>query len=513
MPPDREALTGTATMGEVIVRCIRRFGDRAAFETEDGETTYRRLGELTARALGALAALGVPAGTPVAQRTSNRPEAFAVQTAAYLAGHPSLMVHPKASDADLRSILDQAGAGLLVVDPDAAAPDVGATPVVAHGPGGGPDDLWSVTAEERPLAARPGADDLARLSATGGTTGRPKIVMLSHRSMVAATLLAAAEMEWPSGPRFLVVTPISHAGGTLVPTVLLRGGTVVLRDRFDAATFLDLVRAERVNSTFLVPTMLGRLLDGLDGSPADVPSLEHLLYGGSPVSPERLIDALAAFGPVLTQSYGQAEAPNTISVLKRAEHRPDRPDLLRSCGLPYAGVRVTVRDDADGEVPAGEVGEVCVRGPQVMDGYVGLPNETAAALRGGWLRTGDVGFLGPEAHLTLVARSRDVIVTGGFNVYPSEVEDAIAAQPGVLGCVVVGVPDEAWGEAVTAVVVRRDESVTADGLAAAVRERKGPLHVPKRVEFVESLPLTALGKPDRAAVRATFWTDADRAIH
>jgi fatty-acyl-CoA synthase len=295
--------------------------------------------------------------------------------------------------------------------------------------------------------------------------------------------------------------------------VFLRGGTILLRDAFDPTSFLDTVRRERVDATFVVPTMLARLLDTLDGAPADVPGLELLLYGGAPISVERLEQALAAFGPVLVQSYGQAEAPNTIAVLKRAEHRSDRPDLLRSCGLPYAGVVVSIRGSEDEEVPPGEVGEVCIRGPQVMTGYLGRPEETSSALRGGWLRTGDVGFLGPGGHLTLVARSRDVIVTGGFNVYPGDVEVVLDSHPGVASCVVVGVPDDTWGEAVTAVVVRRDAAVTAGELAALVRERKGPLHVPKRVEFVDALPLTMLGKPDRQRVREEFWAGSERGIH
>jgi acyl-CoA synthetase (AMP-forming)/AMP-acid ligase II len=337
--------------------------------------------------------------------------------------------------------------------------------------------------------------------------------MLSHAAMVAATLLAAGEMQWPSMPRFLVTTPISHAGGTLVPTVLLLGGTVVLREGFDASTFLDTIRSGRIDSTFVVPTMLGRLLDELDGARADVPSLEQMLYGGAPISLERQLAALQAFGPVLVQSYGQAEAPNTIAVLKREEHLADRPDLLRSCGLPYASVRVTIRDALDGEVADGEAGEVCVRGPQLMTGYLGLPEETALALRGGWLRTGDVGFLGPEGHLTLVGRSRDVIVTGGFNVYPNDIEVVLQAHPAVAECVVVGVPDDTWGEAVVAVVVRRNASATAEELTALVRERKGPMHAPKRIEFVDALPVTELGKPDRQRVRGRFWEGADRQIH
>jgi fatty-acyl-CoA synthase len=223
-----------------------------------------------------------------------------------------------------------------------------------------------------------------------------------------------------------------------------------------------------------------------------------LLYGGAPMPVPAIEGALAALGPVLVQSYGQAEAPNTIAVHTRDEHRPE---LLGSCGLPYSAVEVAILDDGGAPVAQGEVGEVCVRGPQVMQGYLGHPELTAETLRGGWLHTGDVGYLVPSGHLFLVARQRDVIITGGFNVYPGDVEQVLMSHPGVRECVVVGVPDPTWGEAVTAVVVS-DEPIDVAELSSLVREQKGPLYVPKRIEFVDELPITALGKPDRRAVRA-----------
>jgi fatty-acyl-CoA synthase len=517
---DRAALTGGATMGEVILRATRRYTTRPAFVAAGRACTYGELSVLIARARAALAALGLAPGTVVAQLTGNRPEPFALQAAAYLAGHPSLMLHPKTSRADLIAIMRDSQARLLIVDADGPLATAEAIAEirrecpeltqVAHGPGSALPDVWTTTADlDHRSAADVEPDSLARLAYTGGTTGRPKAVALTHRAMVAATGLAAAEMDWPERIRFLVATPISHAGGTLVPSVLLRGGTVHFTDRFEPTGFLDQIRREEITATFAVPTMITRLVESVRAAPdGPPPSLQMLLYGGAPMPPPAIEAALAAFGPVLVQSYGQAEAPNTIAVLTRDEHRPE---LLGSCGLPYSAVQVAILDDDGALVAQGEVGEVCVRGPQVMQGYLGHPELTAEALRGGWLHTGDVGYLAPSGHLFLVARQRDVIITGGFNVYPGDVEQVLMSHPGVRECVVVGVPDPTWGEAVTAVVVPA-RPVDAVELGNLVRAQKGPVYVPKRIEFADELPLTALGKPDRHAVRARLSPAGDPAV-
>lgn len=510
----RQAAAG-ATMGELIVHALRRSPAQAAFVTATGTITYDQLDEMITAGTRALSNLGIAPEATVAQLVANRPEAFALQAAAYLTGHPSLMLHPATSRDDLAAVLRDAGAQLLAVDGGgpiaAAAEEIAASVrglIIATHDDGPLPALWRAAGGSGDVSVAVSADSIARLSYTGGTTGRPKGVVLSHRAMVAATVLAAAELEWPAELRFLVATPISHAGGTLVPSVLLKGGTVHLAERFEAARFIEQIRGERITATFVVPTMIGKLLDALAGRRADLSSLGMLLYGGAPMPADRVRAALRAFGPVLVQSYGQAEAPNTISLLKRAEHRPD---TLASCGLPYAGVTVSIRDQSGAEVPDGSVGEVCVRGPQLMDGYLGLPDLTAETLRGGWLHTGDLGYRGPDGHLFLVARERDVIITGGFNVYPADVERVLLSQPGVRECVVVGVPDETWGEAVTALVVT-DGSVSPEQLRALVRERKGPVLTPKFIRIVEALPLTPLGKPDRRQIRDGFWAAEPRSI-
>ncbi|MGD9996405.1 MAG: AMP-binding protein [Ilumatobacteraceae bacterium] len=236
----------------------------------------------------------------------------------------------------------------------------------------------------------------------------------------------------------------------------------------------------------------------LAGAGWSLPGLQMLLYGAASITPSRLSQSIEVFGPVLNQSYGQTEAPNTITLLTADEHRPRR---LGSSGLPYAGVSVAILDEDGHPLPPGEIGEICVRGPQVMTGYLDQPDATALALRDGWLWTGDRGHVDDEGYVYHAGRSKDMIISGGYNIYPGEIEAVLDAQPGVVQSVVIGVPDEHWGEAVKALVVCRTGAVEEAALRAAVRHAKGSIHVPKSFEFVEALPLTPLGKPDRALIR------------
>ena len=231
--------------------------------------------------------------------------------------------------------------------------------------------------------------------------------------------------------------------------------------------------------------------------------MKTIFYGAAPMLPARLAEGLEVFGPVFMQLYGQSEAPTCIAWLGRQQHDLRQPQRLASCGVPFADIDVALLDAQMQPVAAGDVGEICVRGPHVMAGYWQRPEETAAALAGGWLHTGDMGRMDPDGYLYIVDRKKDVIISGGFNVYPREVEDVIAALPGVALVAVVGVADERWGEAVTALIVPRPGAVIdADAVIAEVRARKGAMQAPKSVRVVEKLPMTALGKIDKRALRA-----------
>ncbi len=511
------------TVGHLIVRAIERGGERVAFVHGERTITYRQLGERLSGLVQALQARGLSRGDAVATLSGNRPEAFVAGSAANLMGLRATAMHPLGSEDDHAWILQDAGITTLFVDPDgfadrarALAARVPGLRLLSLGPGDLADDILAEAAcfAPRPLAPQGHVDDVCGLTYTGGTSGRPKGVMSTHRVRVTMALSELAEWDWPGETRFLAMTPITHAAGAVILPVLLRCGTVVIAQGFDPGRFFELVARHRITMTFLVPTMIYRLLDDPGLAHADLSSLEVAVYGAAPMAPARLAEAIRRIGPVFMQLYGQSEAPNAITVLRRHEHDPARhPGRLASCGRPIGPIQVALLDDDGREVAAGEVGEICVRGPLVMHGYWNRPDETAAALRHGWLHTGDLARRDAEGFLYIVDRSKDMIISGGFNVFPREVEDVLSAHPAVAAAGVIGVPDETWGEAVKAVVVLKPGAqASAAELIALVREHKGPVHAPKSVDFVDALPVTGLGKPDKKALRARYWGGQARAV-
>jgi fatty-acyl-CoA synthase len=309
------------------------------------------------------------------------------------------------------------------------------------------------------------------------------------------------------------VAPISHAAGMLIMPALLSGGTVILQRRFEPGAWLQAIHAERANVGLLVPTMIYALLDHPELERFDLSSLRTVMYGASPITPARLAEAIERIGPVFCQLYGQTESVGQGTSLWRAEHDASDLHRLASCGREMPFSRVTVLDDEGQPAPDGTPGELCIQGPSVMQGYWKQPQLTESALAGGWLHTGDVGIRDDEGLFYLVDRRKDMIVSGGFNVFPREVEDVLADHPALSAAAVIGVPDEKWGEAVKAVVVLRPGArVDPAELIELVRERKGPVSAPKTVDFVESLPLTPVGKADKKALRARYWEGRDRRI-
>lgn len=517
------------TLADLYARALKRYASRHAIADRREQLTYRELASRAAAFASALETSGIRRGDGIAQLSSNRIDAVALLIAAFMLGLRYTPLHPRGARADHEFILADAAIRAVVVD---AAAFPNAVPT-AHdsglaGDGSEPRQLFtfeptpgciSLTTAARaaprgPLRPQARAEDIAAIFYTGGTTGRPKGAVHRHRSLIANTLIELAEFEWPDPLRFLAVTPISHAAFAFLLPTFLRGGTVFLREEFSPAAFLADVQAHSITSTFLVPTMINALLDTPQLEAADVSSLQVIVYGASPMAPARLRQALERFGPIFMQLYGQTEAPNAVCVLRRADHRPDAPERLGSCGLPVTGLDVRLLDGDGREVAGGEVGEICVRGPLVMDSYWNRPEETANALAGGWLHTGDLARADAAGFLTIVDRTKDMIISGGFNVYPREVEDALTAHPAVSQAVVIGVPHPKWGEAVMAYVVRSaGNDVSEQDLMAHVRALKGAVYSPKRIEFVMALPVTPLGKLDRKALRAPHWKLADRQVN
>ena len=363
-------------------------------------------------------------------------------------------------------------------------------------------------------------DDVVILSSTGGTTGAPKGVMNTHRSTQTFCAHFMIGCPYPAGvkPVNLAAAPITHTAGLLALPCTARGGTVVVLTKPDPAQLLGAIQKYRVTELFLPPTVIYRLLDIPDlRTKADFSSLEYFLYGAAPMSVEKLKLAIDVFGPVMMGGYGQTEAPTSISFLTPGEHfvsgelAPD--ERLASVGRPNPLVRVEIMNGLDEILGPGETGEICVRGDLVMKGYYKAPEQTAATIVDGWLHTGDIGHLDSDGYLHITDRKKDMIISGGFNVYPSEVEQVIWSHPAVQDCAVIGVPDAQWGEAVKAVVeLNAGQRVSADELIALCKDRLGSVKAPKTVEFVDSLPRSPVGKVLKKDLRATYWQGVDRKI-
>jgi acyl-CoA synthetase (AMP-forming)/AMP-acid ligase II len=311
---------------------------------------------------------------------------------------------------------------------------------------------------------------------------------------------------------------MTHTAGMLAVPCTARGGTVIVLTKPDPALLLDAIAKHKVTEFFLPPTVIYRLLDIPDlGKKADFSSLKCLLYGAAPMSVEKLKQALEIFGPVMMGGYGQTECPASIAFLPPDEHfvngRVASDARLSSVGRPSPLIRVEILNDANEILVPGETGEICVRGDLVMKGYYKAPGKTAETIVDGWLHTGDVGHIDAEGYLHITDRKKDMIISGGFNVYPSEVEQVIWSHPAVQDCAVIGVPDADWGEAVKAVVeLNSGQMVSAGELTALCKEKLGSVKTPKTIEFVTELPRSPVGKVLKKDLRQPYWQHAGRRI-
>ena len=362
-------------------------------------------------------------------------------------------------------------------------------------------------------------DRLVGLVPTGGTTGPAKGVRVS--SLAWGTFVEMAAHYWHVEgiePVCLTTAPLSHAAGVVAFALTTLGTTNVILPKFDALEVLRSIEQHRVTHLFLPPTALYALLAHPDLNKYDYSRLRVLLLAASPVSPDRVQRAVEVFGPCICQSYGQTEAPMLMTFLDQktvaAAAASDHPERLRSCGQATYAVRLAIMDDAGHLLPPNQTGEIVARGSLVTPGYHHLPEATAEIRTHGWHHTGDVGYRDTDGFFYIVDRKKDMIITGGFNVYCAEVESAIMALPEVYECAVIGVPHEKWGEAVKAVVALRPNSaLTEDQIIAHCKSKLGGVKTPKSVEFRPEIPKTAAAKIDRKSLRAPYWQNADRAVH
>ena len=514
--------------GHLLVHALKRHKDKPVLHIEGRSLTGQDLADRMSCFISALREVGVGQGSAVGLLALNRPEVLVSIGAGQLLGLRRTALHPLGSLDDHAYVLADAGVETLIVDPlfaeraQALLERVDSLKqVLTFGPSEVGADITALTDRQSPEPLVPlelDADAVVGITYTGGTTGKPKGVIGTTGSIATMTTIQLAEWEWPQEPRFLMCTPLSHAGAAFFLPTLMAGGSMVVLPRFDPAEVLETIEKHRINSTMLVPSMLYALMDHPDSHTRDLSSLETIYYGAAAINPTRLGEAVERFGPIFAQYYGQSEAPMVITYFPKQDHLDS--SKLASCGRPSAFLRTALLGEDDTPVPVGDPGEICVAGPLLAAGYWNLPEETAATFRDGWLRTGDVAREDEDGFWYIVDRTKDMIVTGGFNVFPREVEDVVAEHPAVAQVGVIGVPDDKWGEAVAAIVVPREghalddqarDRITAE-IQASVKERKGSVHAPKQVHFVEALPLTGLGKPDKKALRQQFWEGRDRAV-
>ncbi|CAN7621560.1 AMP-binding protein [Variovorax sp. LjRoot175] len=480
-------------------RALQRDPDKTAL-THLGEAgtrrhTHAQLVKGVALHAAALAKLGIGRGDRVALLAPNSDRLVRAILACWWLGAVACPLNIRWSTPELAHALQDSETSLLLVDETLAA----------LAPAGGPallrlDSLEEEGARLDPLAdTRTGGDALAAILYTGGTTGRSKGVMLSHANFWTASIARAAELNNAPDSVSLLVAPLFHVAGLgRLVGQLIAGGHCVTMAQFRPASVIEAIAEHRIGDIIVVPTMLQALLEDPSFAPERVRSLNRIAFGAAPMPPDLLDRALAAWPHVeFFQAYGLTETAGAVCINLPANHRPEARALgrLNSVGRAGLGAEIIVADESGRELPRGEVGEVLARGPMIMQGYWRNPEATATALRDGWLHTGDAGRMLPDGHLFIVDRLKDMIITGGENVYCAEVEAALRSHPQVLHAAVIGLPDARWGEAVhAAVVMAGDAGASADELRAWCRERLAGYKCPRGISFLRELPLSAAGK-------------------
>jgi fatty-acyl-CoA synthase len=500
-----------STPSRLAIGMLKRQAERVVLQDAQGRWTGRATLDCIAAIQFALVRAGCVAGSRIAVLAGNRPETWCAGVAAQALGLNITWLHPLGALSAHVHQIEDFEPGVVIID-SARYPDFAhalcasfsdRVRFLSFGSSEiGEDLLDRAAAGSRSVIDVTVPSQIAQVNYTGGTTGRAKGAWRTNAALAASAVGVLADFELPRQPSYLAIGPISHVTGAKILPTLLRGGRVVMVDHYDPGLVCETIDRERIDTTLLVPTMIYGLLDSPAIEQHDLSSLELILYGALPMSATRLEQGLARLGPVFAQLYGQTEC-YPIAVLPREDHDPSDPARLSACGYASNSCWIELLDGDSKPVPEGEAGEICVRSPYAMGGYWKQPELTAATLAQGWLHTGDVGRFDEDGRLYIVDRIKDLIISGGFNVYPREVEDALAAIPGVAMAAVFGVPDPKWGEAVVATVVATPGAVLEpSAIIAATKIACGSHQAPKQVRVMDALPLTAAGKIDKKQLKA-----------
>ncbi|MFD7407822.1 class I adenylate-forming enzyme family protein [Streptomyces sp. NPDC059866] len=492
---------------DLVRGAAARCGGRTAVTGHGRRISFSELDDRVGRLGAALRALGLAPGDRVALLAANEPEYLEIQAACLRSGFALVPLNVRLTEHELRFILADCSPALLVAGrrEEKRAASLAADTGIPHLLGlGDPGELPSYDAALDAAAPDPGADpDDAGLPATilytSGTTGSPKGAVVDRLGFTARVMINAVELEVRPGDVHQAGLPMFHIAAFLAYAHTVVGATVVMLPEFEPALALRTMEEEGVTTTGVVPTMAAMLLDSPAIDTADLSALRLIIYGGSSIEPGPLRRAMERFGCGFHQQYGMTETGGQ-TILRPADHDPTDTERLASAGTEAVGLEVRVVDDEDVPVPPGEVGEIVCRGPSVMERYWNRPDATAEALRGGWMHTGDMGYRDSRGYLHITDRRNDMIITGGENVYPREVEAALSGHPELGEVAVVGLPDPTWGQVVTAVVV--GPTPDDDELAGWARERLAGYKVPRRWVRVDVLPRNVTGKVLKHQLRA-----------
>ena len=502
------------TFADPLRRAIQIAPNKIAVIDQGHSFSFVELYDRCCALVGALKVLGIKRGDRVAILAGNSHRYLETYLGVPAGGFIVVPLNTRHAQPELKYTLEDSGARVLITDRDPGA----LADVVEHIIGI-PEPYESLLADvtESTPGDEPGEDDLAGLFYTGGTTGLAKGVMLSHRNLIANTFNWLTAVPQSADDIFLVMAPMFHAAGSngILGCIWMTSCQVML-GAFDPAEALDLIERHRVTESLGVPTMLAAMAEEQHANPRDTSSLRLMAHGGSPIATEVIKRTRSAFPTAgLVEVYGATELSPLATILVDEELLIDDP-RARSCGQPVLGNEIRICDEGGEEVACGEVGELVVRGTNVMVGYWDKPEQTQAVLKNGRYWTGDLGYMDEDGYVFLVDRSKDMIISGGENVYSTEVEEVLYQHPAVLEAAAFGVPDEKWGEAVHAVVVPRPEfhNVDPEEIISFCRERIAGYKVPKRIDIRDDpLPKSGPGKVLKRELRAPFWDRQDRSVN
>jgi acyl-CoA synthetase (AMP-forming)/AMP-acid ligase II len=515
-------------LGRFVSRSAKYWPEQAAIIFRDRTFTFQQLDERSNRLANALLALGAQKGDRVAVQAWNCPQLIELECALYKAGLVKVALNARLSAAETQETIVNAQARIVL----AGARHIEVIEALRTQLEG-VDNFVAIEGEaagflqyeallERASSTNPDvemlASDLAVLHFTSGSTGKLKAAMQTvGNRMASLRKVVMGRMPAQPGDVLALAGPITHASGMFIQPFLGQGGTILLHDRFEPDSYLASLERHRVKAAFLVPTMINMLVKHPRISAHDLSSLRYMSYGGAPIAPALVKDAWEAIGPVLSQGYGAGETTGGLVTLSVDDHRQaiegGQEHLLASCGRPFGESHVLIVDEHGRELAAGEVGEIVVAGPDVFAGYWREPELTAAALINGRLHTGDLARADERGYLYIVDRKKEMIISGGFNVYPTEIEQVLYRHPAIYEACVIGVPDENWGEAIKAVVVlREDRKASADELIEHCRGLLADFKKPRSIEFVSELPKNGNGKMSRKDVRERYWRGRERRV-